>query len=194
VKNESANPAASTAGASKAPGVPAAVGRAAFQAELDRLREREKAHTREGGAIAAARRRLPMVEVDASLTLTGPHGPLSLLEAPEGRRQSIAYYFMWQPRPPRRRARGAEALDCSYALLDLTVYGRQEPWEYSPPGWPQQRSVTRTNGGSSDWPPVPVWPGGRPIARGLDSKLDALMTSPLGPERTRTTSSRVVTT
>ena len=38
--------------------------RAAFQTELDRLRVREKAHTREGDAIAAARRRLPMVEVD----------------------------------------------------------------------------------------------------------------------------------
>jgi predicted dithiol-disulfide oxidoreductase (DUF899 family) len=48
-------------------GSPAAVDRATFQAELDKLRAREKAHTREGDAIAAARRRLPMVEVDASL-------------------------------------------------------------------------------------------------------------------------------
>ena len=36
-----------------------------------------------------------MVEVDAGLTLTGPHGPLTLLEAFDGRRQLIAYYFMW---------------------------------------------------------------------------------------------------
>jgi predicted dithiol-disulfide oxidoreductase (DUF899 family) len=36
-----------------------------------------------------------MAEVDASLALTGPHGPLTLLEAFEGRRQLIAYYFMW---------------------------------------------------------------------------------------------------
>ena len=28
--------------------------------------------------------------------------------------------------------RGDEALDNSYALMDLTVYGRQEPWEDSP--------------------------------------------------------------
>ena len=62
------------AGAARAPGLPAAVDRAAFQAELDRLRVREKAHTREGDAIAAARRRLPMAEVDASLALTGPTG------------------------------------------------------------------------------------------------------------------------
>ena len=33
--------------------------------------------------------------------------------------------------------RGVEAMDNSYRLLDLTVYGRQEPWEDSPTGWPQ---------------------------------------------------------
>jgi predicted dithiol-disulfide oxidoreductase (DUF899 family) len=65
---------------------------------------REKAHTREGDAIAAARRRLPMVEVDASLELIGPNGPLTLLEAFEGRRQLIAYYFMWWPGRPAARA------------------------------------------------------------------------------------------
>jgi predicted dithiol-disulfide oxidoreductase (DUF899 family) len=45
-------------------GVPEVVDRSTFQAELDALRVREKAHTREGDAIATARRRLPMVEVD----------------------------------------------------------------------------------------------------------------------------------
>ena len=38
---------------------PKVVDRSMFQAELDALRVREKAHTREGDAIAAARRRLP---------------------------------------------------------------------------------------------------------------------------------------
>ncbi len=74
---------------------PAAVDRDTFQAELDALRVREKAHTREGDAIAAARRRLPMVEIDPSLPLIGPRGPVTLLDAFEGRRQLIAYYFMW---------------------------------------------------------------------------------------------------
>ena len=46
---------------------PAVADRAAWQAELDGLRIREKTHTREGDAIAAARRRLPMVEVDSRL-------------------------------------------------------------------------------------------------------------------------------
>src|SRR5580692_8229929 len=97
VMNESANPAGPE---TSAPGLPSVADRATFQAELDRLRVREKAHTREGDAIAAARRRLPMVEVDASLPLTGPRGPVSLLDAFEGRRQLIAYYFMWRAGHP----------------------------------------------------------------------------------------------
>ena len=87
MKDESANLGGPAARATSAPGLPVAVDRATFQSELDELRVREKAHTREGDAIAAARRRLPMVEVDASLTLTGPRGPLTLLDAFEGRRQ-----------------------------------------------------------------------------------------------------------
>lgn len=74
---------------------PRIVDRAAHQVELDRIREQEKAHTRAGDAIAAARRRLPMVEVPADLTLTGADGPVTLLQAFEGRRQLIAYYMMW---------------------------------------------------------------------------------------------------
>ena len=44
--------------------------------------------------------------------------------------------------------RGVEAMDYSLALTDLTVYGRQEPWEDSPPGWPHQpiMSHLRTKG------------------------------------------------
>ena len=100
MKDDATNLGGPAAGATNAPSLPAAVDRATFQAELDRLRVREKAHTREGDAIAAARRRLPMVEVDANLALVGPKGALTLLEAFEGRRQLIAYYFMWDPGRP----------------------------------------------------------------------------------------------
>jgi predicted dithiol-disulfide oxidoreductase (DUF899 family) len=75
--------------------MPPTADRATFEASVAELRTREKAHTREGDAIAAARRRLPMVEVDAGLELTGPDGPVSLLDAFDGRRQLILYYFMW---------------------------------------------------------------------------------------------------
>jgi predicted dithiol-disulfide oxidoreductase (DUF899 family) len=34
--------------------------------------------------------------------------------------------------------RGEEPFMVVFDLLDLTPYGRQETWEKSPPGWPQQ--------------------------------------------------------
>src|SRR5690606_40299167 len=82
--------------------IPEVVDRDTFQAQLDALRVREKAHSREGDAIAAARRRLPMVEVDGATPLTGENGPTTLLDAFEGRQMLIAYYYMWfdgQPAP-----------------------------------------------------------------------------------------------
>src|SRR5712691_236454 len=79
---------------------PAVVDRGTFQAELDALRVREKAHTREGDAIAAARRRLPMVEVDGATPLIGERGAVRLLDVFEGRRMLIAYYFMWHTGHP----------------------------------------------------------------------------------------------
>ena len=48
-------------------------------------------------------------------------------------------------------------MDNNYRLLDLTVYGRQETWEDSPPGWPQSEvmETLRTNGRpTSQWPRV----------------------------------------
>lgn len=222
--------------------VPNTVDRATFEAQIDAFRAREKAHTREGDAIAAARRRLPMVAIDAATPLVGKTGPVTLLDAFEGRRQLIAYYFMWhdgRPAPEQcegctwvtsqvrelsylhsrdarfavfaqgpyaesvryrefmgwdvpwysaqaslptllvgRRVnmmhivcylrdgakvfetywttrRGVEAMDNSYRLLDLTVYGRQEKWETSPAGWPQRfegKQNMRTNGR-----PTPQW-------------------------------------
>src|SRR5947208_1771857 len=205
--------------------MPKIVDRRTFQAELNALRVREKAHTREGDAIAAARRRLPMVEVDGATPLIGERGAVTLLDTFEGRRMLIAYYFMWHtghPAPEQcegctfytsqvrelsfihsrdvtyatfcqgpyeesaryrgfmgwgmpwysaldsldtllvgRRVgmmhivcylrqgsrvfetywttrRGVEVMGNSYALLDLTVYGRQESSEDSPVGWPQR--------------------------------------------------------
>jgi predicted dithiol-disulfide oxidoreductase (DUF899 family) len=105
-----------------APGRPAAVDRATFETELDKLRVREKAHTREGDAIAAARRRLPMGEADASLALTGPRGPLTLLDAFEGRRQLIAYYFMWwDGHPAAEQCEGCTWVTCSTS--ETRLYG-----------------------------------------------------------------------
>jgi predicted dithiol-disulfide oxidoreductase (DUF899 family) len=204
--------------------LPPVVDRETFDAGLQTLRVREKAHSREGDAIAAQRRQLPMVEVDAGITVTGPDGPVTLLDAFDGRKQLLAYYYMWhtghpaaeqcqgctwctgqvqeisylharditfavfcQGPYPESRAyrdfmgwtmpwysavgslehllagrnigqmylvsyvrqgdrvfetywttmRGVEVMDNNYALMDLTVYGRQEPFEHSPEGWPK---------------------------------------------------------
>src|SRR6266851_4220119 len=71
-------------------GAPKVVDRSTFQAELDALGVREKAHTREGDAIAAARRRLPMVEVDGATPLIGERGAVTLLDAFEAHRPPCA--------------------------------------------------------------------------------------------------------
>jgi predicted dithiol-disulfide oxidoreductase (DUF899 family) len=51
--------------------------------------------------------------------------------------------------------RGVEAMDNSYRLLDLTVYGRQETWEDSPVGW-LNRSEGKQNF-RSDGRPIAQW-------------------------------------
>ena len=79
---------------------PAVADRDTWQAQIDELRAREKEHTRAGDAIAAARRRLPMVEMDPTIELIGPDGPVTLLDTFEGRQQLIAYYFMWHDGEP----------------------------------------------------------------------------------------------
>jgi predicted dithiol-disulfide oxidoreductase (DUF899 family) len=214
---------------------PAVVDRASWQSQLDELLIREKAHTREGDAIAAARRRLPMVEVDPAISLIGSRGRVPLIEVFEDRRQLLVYFHMWHDGRPAKdqcegctffngqvrelsyfhsrdvtyatfcqgpyeesvayrdfmgwdvpwysaresadallagrwfgmqvcylrdggrvfetywtSGRGAEMMAPAYALLDMTVYGRQESWEDSPAGWPQTFATNgdqfRTNG------------------------------------------------
>lgn len=69
---------------------------ATWESALAELRTREKAATRELDAIAAARRRLPMVELP-DYTLEGPNGPVRLVDIFDGRRQLIVYNHMWFP-------------------------------------------------------------------------------------------------
>jgi len=240
-----------TARSGLAPTHPPVVERAVWQAEIDALRVREKAYTHEGDAIAAARRRLPMVEVDAATTIIGPDGPVALRDVFEGRQQLIAYFYMWYPGKPAAEqcegctlytshirefsylhsrdvtyatfcqgpydesvryrdflglempwysvvdaaesllagrtfnrfylifylrqgervfetywtnGRGVEVMAPGYGLLlDRTVFGRQEAWEESPPGWPQPW-VPGTNPYRTDESGRPT-SAGRPIAQ-----------------------------
>src|SRR3954465_581683 len=73
---------------------PPVVDQATWQSALDDLRRREKAATRELDAIAAERRRLPMVRMP-EYTLIGEDGPVTLAEVFEGRSQLIVYNHMW---------------------------------------------------------------------------------------------------
>lgn len=54
---------------------------------------KEKEHTRARDALAAARRRMPMVAVDKDYRFEGPDGPARLLDLFEGRRQLVLYRF-----------------------------------------------------------------------------------------------------
>ncbi|MGV0789548.1 DUF899 family protein [Mycolicibacterium sp. XJ2] len=96
--------------------IPAVADRETWQAAIEALRVREKAHTREGDAIAAARRRLPMVEIDSTTMLVGPRGPVTLLDAFEGRSQLIAYYFMWHAGHPAP----AQCEGCTWCASQVT--------------------------------------------------------------------------
>ena len=77
---------------------------------------KEKAHTRAGDALAAERRRLPMVEVDPATPLTGADGPVPLVDVFAGRSQLIAYYQMWHPgRPAAEQCEG-----CTFSTTHIT--------------------------------------------------------------------------
>jgi predicted dithiol-disulfide oxidoreductase (DUF899 family) len=244
--------------------MPPVTDRAAWQARLDELLVREKAHTREGDAIAAARRRLPMVEIDPAIVVIGPSGPVALLDVFEGRHQLLTYFHMWhdgKPAPEQcegctffngqvrelsylhsrdvtyatfcegditaslryrdfmgwdvpwysigdspdadrllagrgygllvcflrqgariyetywTTGRAAEVMAPSYGLLDLTVHGRQELWEDSPPGWPQH---WKNDGGQFRVGERPTSQWSR-LAAGRSDELDG------GPGRRRVT-------
>ena len=83
-------------------GKPPVVDLATWQAARDELLVREKAHTREGDAIAAARRRLPMVELDGTVEVVGPDGPVPFLDLFQGRDELVVYQHMWYDGAPHQ--------------------------------------------------------------------------------------------
>jgi predicted dithiol-disulfide oxidoreductase (DUF899 family) len=80
--------------------IPQITDRVTWQARMNELRVKEKAHTRAGDALAAERRRLPMVEVDPATELIGDDGPVPLIDVFAGRSQLIAYFQMWHTGKP----------------------------------------------------------------------------------------------
>jgi predicted dithiol-disulfide oxidoreductase (DUF899 family) len=207
------------------PATPQIVTRDEWERARAELLIREKAHTRAGDELAAARRRLPMTRME-QVMVSGPDGPVPLHEVFDGRRMLIVYHFMWKTGAPHHKRcegcthsqtamnsavraylaardvtyavfssgpwneiaayrefmgwtapwystadsadvlatrsggdlrcylrdgdqvfetyetkwRGIEVLLPTLQLLDLTPYGRQETWEDSPAGWPQDKA------------------------------------------------------
>src|SRR6266511_4296768 len=77
--------------------LPPVVSKEEWQAARDKLLVKEKAATHARDALAAERRRLPMVRIDKEYVFEGPNGKASLLDLFEGRRQLILYHFMFAP-------------------------------------------------------------------------------------------------
>jgi predicted dithiol-disulfide oxidoreductase (DUF899 family) len=67
-----------------------------WQAAHEQLLAKEKDATRARDALAAERRRQPMVRID-DYVLEGPGGKARLVDLFEGRRQLIVYHFMFGP-------------------------------------------------------------------------------------------------
>jgi predicted dithiol-disulfide oxidoreductase (DUF899 family) len=87
-----------------------------WQLELDALRAREKVATRELDAIAAQRRRLPMVKMP-DYTLEGPDGPVRLVDIFADQPQLIVYNHMWNP-GDKWQCGGCTSLTTQFTRLD----------------------------------------------------------------------------
>ena len=127
--------------------LPPVVDPADWEVAVASLREEEKAHTRRGDALAAARRRLPMTAVRSDYEFMGEHGPATLLDLFDGRSQLIVYHFMFGPdadagcegcswvtdamsHPAHLRARGVTMVLVSRAPIDkLLAYRDRMGWD-----------------------------------------------------------------
>jgi predicted dithiol-disulfide oxidoreductase (DUF899 family) len=77
--------------------LPPVVSETEWQAAREALLAEEKEATRARDALAARRRRLPMVPIDEDYVFDGPAGKASLRDLFEGRRQLLLYHFMFGP-------------------------------------------------------------------------------------------------
>ena len=77
--------------------LPSVISQAEWQKKHEELLVKEKAHTHASDALAAERRRQPMVAVTKKYAFKGENGEVGLLELFEGRRQLIVYHHMLKP-------------------------------------------------------------------------------------------------
>jgi predicted dithiol-disulfide oxidoreductase (DUF899 family) len=124
--------------------LPEIVSEAEWQAAHERLLAKEKQATRERDALAAERRRQPMVEIEKDYRLEGPEGEVRLVDLFEGRRQLILYHFMFGPGASGWPDAGCDgcsmvvdqvghlahlhARDTSFALVSRALLEKIEPY------------------------------------------------------------------
>jgi predicted dithiol-disulfide oxidoreductase (DUF899 family) len=146
------------------PATPKIVTRDEWARARAELLVREKAHTRAGDELAAARRRMPMTPME-SVKVLGSKGPVSLQEVFEGRRMLIVYHFMWNDGAPHHKQcegcthsqAAMNAAVCAYLaerdvnyavfssgpLDEIIAYRDFMGWTtqwYSTAGWPQDKA------------------------------------------------------
>jgi predicted dithiol-disulfide oxidoreductase (DUF899 family) len=76
---------------------PPVVSEEEWQVARESLLAREKEATRARDALAAERRRLPLVRIEKDYVFDGPDGKATLLDLFDGRRQLLLYHFMFGP-------------------------------------------------------------------------------------------------
>ncbi len=76
---------------------PAIVSAQEWEEAREKLLVQEKELTRARDALAAARRRMPMVAVEKDYAFEGPDGPARLVDLFDGRRQLVVYRFFFEP-------------------------------------------------------------------------------------------------
>jgi predicted dithiol-disulfide oxidoreductase (DUF899 family) len=88
-----------------------------WQRAREELLAKEKEATRARDALAAERRRMPLVRFDKDYVFDGPDGPATLLDFFDGRRQLIVYHFMYAPGAPGWPDAGCDG--CSMVVDNL---------------------------------------------------------------------------
>jgi len=120
--------------------LPTVVSAAEWQVAREQLLVKEKEGTRARDALAAERRRLPMVQIEKDYVFEGPSGKARLLDLFEGRRQLILYHFMFGPNQDVGcdgcsmfvdnvgHLAHLHARDTSFALVSRAPLARIEPY------------------------------------------------------------------
>ena len=98
------------------PATPKIVTRNEWERARAELLVREKAHTRAGDELAAARRLLPMTRMEPVMVM-GPKGPVPLAAVFEGRRTLIVYHFMWKKGAPHHK----QCEGCSHSQVAMNA-------------------------------------------------------------------------